>query len=72
MKITNENKKNPYLLSFVKKNKISENEEFKAYEYISWIDKKHNEFRKMRNLPGHIELTGKEKERFLHFIGFYD
>lgn len=66
------NNKNVYVLAYAKEKDIKMGEEFKTTEYMFWIDKKHDAFRKLHKLPDHIELNEKEKEMFLHFIGFYN
>lgn len=42
--------------------------EFKGYEYISWITRKHREFRKMKGLNDHVPYTKEQQEEFIRFI----
>lgn len=60
--------KNPYLKAFYKKNNISIGREFPVYEYMFWIDKKHDEFRKMHGIAEHRELNEKEVVVFCEYI----
>ena len=68
MRLTSENVKNPYLLAFSKKNNIKAGEEFSAVDYMFWIDEKNDFFRKINGWPECLDLSGKQKEKFIEFI----
>lgn len=69
MIITNENLKNPYILAFCKANNIKKGDTIKTIDYMFWIDKKHDDFRRLKGLPEHIDLNKSEVKEFCAFIG---
>ncbi len=69
MLLTTNNLKNPYVLAYCKAHGANKGEEIKTFDYMFWIDKKHDDFRKMYNLPEHIELNEKQQNVFLSYIG---
>lgn len=69
MTINKENLKNPYVLAFCKVHNITEGEEVENIRYMFWIDKKHDDFRKLHNLPEHIQLNEKQYKAFCAYIG---
>ena len=69
MIIVKDNLKNPYVLAYCKAHGVKQGEKVKNIDYMFWIDKKHDDFRKLHNLPEHIELNETENKHFLSFIG---
>lgn len=59
---------NPYLLAFFKKFDIAVGQEWKSWEYMAWIDKKHSAFRKMHGMPEHITLSDEQVKVFCQYI----
>lgn len=69
MIISKDNLKNPYILAFCKVHDVKQGEEVKNINYMFWIDKKHDSFRKLHNLPEHIELNEAQHNAFCAYIG---
>ena len=69
MIISKDNLKNPYVLAFCKAHNVKQGEEVKTTNYIFWIDKKHDDFRKLHNLPEHIQLNESQHKLFCAYIG---
>ena len=70
MTIDKDNLKNPYVLAFCKAHGVKQGEKVKNIDYMFWIDKKHDDFRKLHNLPEHIQLNEKQHKAFCAYIGF--
>lgn len=68
MIVNRKNIKNPYLLAYMDVHNIRDGEDIKNTNYMFWIDKKHNEYRKLKGLPEHIELNNNEVKEFVEFI----
>ena len=60
--------KNPYLLSYFLHKGLTPGNYYIAADYIIWIDQKHDEFRKLHNLPECLELNDAEAKEFLLFL----
>jgi hypothetical protein len=61
-----------YVQAYLKLNNLKVGDSWDNVDYMFWIDKKHDEFRKLHRLPEHITLNDSQVEQFLHFIGYYD
>lgn len=59
---------NPYIIAFFNKHDINIGDEFKTYEYMFWIDKKHDEYREKEGLPNFITLNPIQVKDFIEFI----
>lgn len=59
---------NPYLLSYFLHKGLTPGDCYIAADYMTWIDKKHDEFRKLRKLPAFIDLNDAEVKEFIHFL----
>lgn len=69
MTINKDNLKNPYVLAFCKAHGVKQGEEIKTTDYMFWIDKKHDDFRKLHGLPEHIQLNENQHKAFCAYIG---
>lgn len=59
---------NPYLLAYFKAKALNVGDKWVAADYMSWIDSKHDEFRRIHHLPSHICLNNEEQREFIEFI----
>lgn len=66
--IRNGNETNPYLLAYFDKNNIAVGQEWKSWDYMIWIDKKHDDFRKLYGLMEHIILSDEQVKFFCEYI----
>ena len=58
----------PYFRAFIKAQGLKDRDECKRYEYINWINGKHEEFRKKIGLDRYTVYTKEQEKMFLKFI----
>lgn len=61
----------PYFQAFIKAKQLKDGDTCKSYEYINWINGKHEEFKKSIGLDRCALYTKEQKEKFLEFITNY-
>lgn len=59
---------NPYLLSYFLHKGLTPGDCYFAADYMTWIDKKHDEFRKLHKLPEFVTLNDAEVKEFVQFL----
>ncbi|PGO61800.1 hypothetical protein CN980_29155 [Bacillus cereus] len=70
MKVTNLEECQPRFVSFCKAHNLSEGDEWQTWDYMAWISKKANEFRRLHGLKNWDSL-GKlinGQDRFTEFL----
>lgn len=60
--------RNPYLRCYFQAKNLRSGDTYKLYEFILWIDAKHDEFRKAHGIPDHKEYNEQEQDAFIEFL----
>lgn len=68
LQVVTESARNPYLRCYFRAKGLRPGDTYKNYEYMFWIDAKHDEFRKANGIPEHKTYNEQEQAAFEAFL----
>lgn len=66
--VNKRNEYTEYFRAYVRAKELSDGDTVKAYEYMNWINGKHDQFRKKIGLDKYTPYTDKQAQEFLEYI----
>jgi hypothetical protein len=59
---------NPYFKAYINAKGLKDGDEYMPHEYLTWIQRQHNDFRKANGIPADVGYTAEQSRMFAAFV----
>jgi hypothetical protein len=58
----------PYFQAYINAMNLKDGDEYMPHEYLTWIQRKHNDFRKLHGIPADVGYTVEQSRMFADYV----